>query len=47
MPNVPQRVYGVQRVLHMRGQYRACQRGWERLHVRVLASVTMSKCVRA
>ena len=40
------RVY-LQRVLHMRGRDRACQRACVRAPVCVCASVTMSRCVRA
>ena len=47
MSTAPQRVYVVQRVLHMRGRDHACQRGCVRAHVWIRASVTMSRYVRA
>ena len=51
MPPAPQRVYGVQRVLRMRGRDRACDRTCVPAHAGTqgcaLASVTMSRCVRA
>ena len=50
MPPAPDRIYGVQRV-HMRGRDRACDRACVPAHAGTqgcaLASVTMSRCVRA